>query len=410
MASGGGQGIFISACFVLLLMINEVKCEPLDAQRRQLANEAIFDVSKYNAKGDGKTDNAMALIKTWLAACQSHGPARVLIPRGNFVASEVVFTGPCNATKPITIDIQGNLSAKSDISAYSNQAWIMLERIDGVLVTGSGTIDGRGQNVWKYSTRSNAGARLPVSLVFMFVQNGRINNLKFVNSMGVHLKITDSKDVEVSKLTITAPDESPNTDGIVISSSSNVRVSNTIIGTGDDCVAIGHGTENIMVSGITCGPGHGLSVGSLGKRKDELSLKGITIRDSTLIGTTNGARIKTYHDSPKMEATNIIFDNLVMKGVSNPILIDQHYDSKNKRQQSNVRLSDIHFRNIRGTTASEVAIDINCSSSVPCQQVELANINLTPINSSITNVTATCSKANIIPRGQLIPHAPARCT
>ncbi|KAH6808496.1 hypothetical protein C2S51_029604 [Perilla frutescens var. frutescens] len=411
MASCGGRGIFILAFLVLLFIVmNKVQCQPLPSERRQLANEAIFDVSKFKAKGDGKTDNSQALIRTWLAACGSGGPAKVLIPRGgNFMSSEVVFTGPCNATKPITIEIQGTLSASNDISAYSQQAWIQIERVDGVIVTGGGTIDGRGAAVWKYSTRSNKGARLPVSIIFMAVQNTRIFNLKFLNSMGVHLKVTDSRDVDISQLTITAPDESPNTDGIHLSSSTNVKISSSVIGTGDDCVSIGEGTENILVSGVTCGPGHGLSIGSLGKRKDELSLKGITVRDSTLIGTTNGARIKTYHDSPTMEASNIIFENLVMKGVRNPILIDQHYDSSNRRKQSSVRLSDIHFRNIRGTTASPIAININCSSLVPCLKVELANINLTPFNSSITNITSSCSNANIIPRGQLIPAAPVRC-
>lgn len=95
-------------------------------------------------------------------------------------------------------------------------------------------------------------------MIFSSVKNVKINNLNFIDSMGVHLKVTDSKDVDVSKLTITAPDESPNTDGIHISSSSNVKVTGSIIGTGDDCVSIGHGTENILVAGVTCGPGHGL--------------------------------------------------------------------------------------------------------------------------------------------------------
>lgn len=73
-------------------------------------------------------------------------------------------------------------------------------------------------------------------------------------------------------------------------------------------------------------------MGSLGKREDETNVKGITIRNCTLSGTTNGARIKTYHDSPKIEATSIVFEDLVMNGVKNPILIDQHYDSKNRKQ------------------------------------------------------------------------------
>lgn len=59
MASGGGQGKLIGVCLVILLTINEARCQPAAANRRPVANEAVFDVTKYNAKGDGKTDNAM---------------------------------------------------------------------------------------------------------------------------------------------------------------------------------------------------------------------------------------------------------------------------------------------------------------------------------------------------------------
>lgn len=73
-------------------------------------------------------------------------------------------------------------------------------------------------------------------------------------------------------------------------------------------------------------------MGSLGKRPDETNLKGITIINCTLTRTTNGARIKTYHGSPLMEASSIYFQDLVMHQVENPIIIDQHYDSKRKRE------------------------------------------------------------------------------
>lgn len=79
-----------------------------------------------------------------------------------------------------------------------------------------------------------------------------------MDSKGVHLKVTDSNDITVSKIKITAPATSPNTDGIHISETININVTDSNIGTGDDCISVGHGTTNIFVNNIHCGPGHGI--------------------------------------------------------------------------------------------------------------------------------------------------------
>ncbi|KAK4441797.1 Exopolygalacturonase [Sesamum alatum] len=407
--SGGGRGT-VEACLVLgiacLLALSGVQCDLLHPHRR-LASEAVFDITKFEAVADGNTDNAIALIRAWKAACNSIGAAKLLIPRGQFVAGEVLFTGPCTANKPITIEIQGDLLAYDDPSAYTGGAWIMLEKVDGVVLKGGGTINGRGQQFWKYG-KSKDGPPLPVSFVFQTVNNARMSNLNFVDSMGFHIKVTDSNNTDIRNINIRAPGKSPNTDGIHLSSAINVNITDSIIGTGDDCVSIGHGTYNILVARIICGPGHGLSVGSLGKRPTETSLKGLTIINCTLVGTTNGARIKTYHASPRIQATHIYFQDIVMEKVKNPIVIDQHYDSKRRPEQSSVKLSDIHFRNIRGSTISKIPVKLNCSSIFPCEGVELANINLIPFG-PIGPLKSTCSSAKFFVKGKLNPPAPTAC-
>lgn len=101
-------------------------------------------------------------------------------------------------------------------------------------------------------------ARGGQSLVFQTVGNGTIHDLNFVNSMGFHTKVTDSHDIAVWNLTITAPGDSPNTDGMHISNTTNINVTDSVIGTGDDCVSIGPGCKNVLVTRIACGPGHGI--------------------------------------------------------------------------------------------------------------------------------------------------------
>ncbi|XP_073147782.1 exopolygalacturonase clone GBGE184-like isoform X1 [Henckelia pumila] len=396
-------------CLVLgmacLFPINGADSNAIGA-RRSLVGETVFDVMKFGAVADGRKDNSMALIRAWNAACRSAIPAKLLIPRGNFVAGEVVFKGPC--AKPIVIEIQGNLLASDDLSLYSGGAWLMIDEVIGVDVTGGGTINGRGQSFWQYGKGSKNGPSLPVSLVFQSVQYGTMHGLNFVNSMGFHTKVTDSSNVAFWNLKITAPGKSPNTDGLHISSSTNVNITDSIIGTGDDCVSVGHGNNNVLVARVFCGPGHGLSVGSLGKRPDETNLNKVTIINCTLTGTTNGARIKTYHASPRLIATGIYFQDLVMNQVKNPIIIDQHYDSKKKRQQSNVQLRDVHFRNIRGTTISAVPINLNCSSTCPCNDVELSNIYLAPFG-LVGPLRSTCFSAKFFAKGPVVPPGPSFC-
>ncbi|EPS59866.1 hypothetical protein M569_14940, partial [Genlisea aurea] len=343
-----------------------------------------------------------SVIKAFRAACSSRGSARVLIPRGrSFVVGEVLLVGPCTA-KPITIDIQGTLLAYEDLSVYMNGAWILVERVDGAVVTGGGTLNGRGMNTWQYHTKD--GPQLPVTLVFQTVTNSKINRLSFLYSMGFHIKITDSVNVGVRGVTVRAPRKSPNTDGIHLSNATDVDITDCKIGTGDDCISIGHGARNVLVARVRCGPGHGIRRAiQIFRRTNELNVNGVTVINCTMSGTSNGARIKTYaNTSPKLTASTIIFQDLIMNKVRNPVIIDQHYPSKRKGRPSSVKLTDIHFRNIKGTTISPLSIQLDCSPTNPCEGVELSNINLTPFG-QIGALTTSCSNARFFTKGYLNP-------
>jgi polygalacturonase len=98
------------------------------------------------------------------------------------------------------------------------------------------------------------------------------------------------------------------------------------ISTGDDCISIGQGNDNVDIARVQCGPGHGMSVGSLGRYAGEGDVTRVHVRDMTFTGTMNGVRIKTWENSPsKSHAAHMVFENMVMKDVQNPIIIDQKY-------------------------------------------------------------------------------------
>lgn len=95
-------------------------------------------------------------------------------------------------------------------------------------------------------------------MIFHRCNGLRLDGFTKINGPGSQILVLSTVDAVLTNLRVIAPGDSPNTDGIDISGSRNVQIRDTFIGTGDDCIAITAGSSNIRVSGITCGPGHGI--------------------------------------------------------------------------------------------------------------------------------------------------------
>lgn len=371
-----GYEIKVALVLGITLFSIGVQCGPIGSSRRELLGEPVFDVTQFGARGDGLADGSLAFMKAWNAACAVAGPATLRVPLGRFKVGKVVFQGPCKSN-PLNVQFQGTVAQTTDPSAMSgNEPAMLFNEVSNILFSGGGTIDGQGAALWKYNT--DGTNLLPISVQFSKAKFCTIENLKFLNAKGVHFKVTSSDNMLVQNLNINAPGDSPNTDGVVVSNSNKVIVTNCVIGTGDDCIAIGDTNNDIDVSKITCGPGHGLSIGSLGKRTNEGDVIKVKFSNCTLTETTNGLRIKTYRGSPSLKASNLVFQDIVMNSVKNPIIIDQQYNSEHAAAPSKVAISDVHYINVQGTTISPIPVNLNCSTMFPCQGVELRDINLLP--------------------------------
>ncbi|KAK8999890.1 hypothetical protein V6N11_082028 [Hibiscus sabdariffa] len=207
-----------------------------------------------------------------------------------------------------------------------------------------------------------------------------IQDITTRDSKQFHVNLLGCKNITLEKFSVRAPQDSPNTDGIHIGRSDGVNVIDSDIRTGDDCISIGDGTKHLDIKGVTCGPGHGISIGSLGKFENEEPVEGITASKCNLTDTTNGVRIKTWAGEYAGTASDIHFEDITVKNVSCPIIVDQKYCPSNKckmNEESNVKLSKISFKNIRGTAALPEVVKIICSGKFPCENVELADIDIT---------------------------------
>ncbi|KAK4572379.1 hypothetical protein RGQ29_030709 [Quercus rubra] len=347
----------------------------------------VFNVISYGAVGNGKTDDTNAFAKAWEAVCNANGITSLIIPKGKiFLLSPVQFKGPCKATK-VLVQVGGTIAASANLKTWTDkEKWIHFETVDGLVINGGGQIDGQG-SVWWNACSDKA-------LHFHNCNGLQLSNLRHLNSQKNHISISGCKGVKIDNLHISAPEDSPNTDGIDISTSSNIEVLNTVMETGDDCIAINAGSSNITISGVACGPGHGISIGSLGKNGAFETVEEVHVMNCTFKGTQNAARIKTWLGG-KGYARKISYENIQIINSQNPIIIDQNYNpnSLNANAQSAVEISNVTFRNVYGTSVDEIAIDLVCSDHFGCSNIVLNNID---IKSAIPGkqTTSRCNNAH----------------
>ncbi|KAH8480471.1 hypothetical protein H0E87_030660 [Populus deltoides] len=342
------------------------------ASTTQAQSNGVFDVTKYGA---GK-DITEALTTAWKSACASTKPSKVLIPSGTYWLRKVTLAGPCKAA--IKLQVDGILKAPVDPNKLSGGHWVNFIYVDQFTLSGRGTFDGQGKNIR-----------------FDYITNALVRDITTLDSKNFHVNVLGCRNLTFQHFTVRAPGDSVNTDGIHIGRSTGIYIIDSKISTGDDCISVGDGTEELHITGVTCGPGHGISVGSLGKYPNEKPVSGIFVKNCTISDTTNGVRIKSWPALYGGVASNMHFEDIVMNNVQNPVIIDQGYCPWNQcslKAPSKVKISDVSFKSIRGTSATPVVVRIACSSGFPCQKVKLANINLAyrgpggPAKSQCSNV------------------------
>ncbi|TYH79539.1 hypothetical protein ES332_D03G071500v1 [Gossypium tomentosum] len=200
------------------------------------------------------------------------------------------------------------------------------------------------------------------------------------DSKQFHVNVLGCKNITFKHFTVFAPGESPNTDGIHIGRLDRVNVLNTKIKTCDDCVSIRDGSKNLVINGVTCRLGHGISIGSHGLFKNEEPINGVIVKNCTMTHTSNGVRIKSWSGAKLDTCSNIHFEDITVTNVSFPIIIDQKYCPWNKckiNEESKVKLSNISFKNIHDTSALPEAVKIIYSTTLSCENVKLADIEIT---------------------------------
>ncbi|KAL5997935.1 hypothetical protein ACLOJK_008869 [Asimina triloba] len=347
------------------------------AQGRQ---SNYYNVVDLGAKADGRTDSTKAFLHAWAKACASSHPSTIHVPPGSYLLSQIVFAGPCR-NHAISIQLEGRLVPPSNYATVSTSShWLLFHTVRGVSIYG-GTLDGRGSGLWacKASQRSDCPEGV-ASLTFNNAEDIEISGLESINSQLYHIVINGCRNVVMNGVGARAPGNSPNTDGIHVQKSTGVKITRSVIKTGDDCISIGPGTQNLRIRNIACGPGHGISIGSLGKSLNEEGVQNVTVKSVVFTGTQNGLRIKAWPRPSNGFVKGVVFEHAIMRNVRNPIIIDQHYcigKHKCPPLNSGIKISHVTYRDIQGSSATVTAVKFDCSASNPCTGIQLKDVKLT---------------------------------
>ncbi len=264
-----------------------------------------FDITKFGAVADGKTDCTAAIAKA-IDACAEAGGGHVIIPAGEFLTGAIHLKSNVDLHLAATNSI---LKFSTDPNAYLPVVFTRFEGTElynlspliyalgqsNIAVTGAGTLDGQADEsnwlAWKNTSSRKqlvkmAEDNVPVEqrqfgvsnhlrpdfIEFNRCQNILIEGVKIRRSPMWELHPLLCTNVTVRGVDIFS--HGANNDGCDPESCRDVLIEKCIFDTGDDCIAIKSGrnadgrrvnvpSENLIIRDSTMRDGHGgVTIGS----------------------------------------------------------------------------------------------------------------------------------------------------
>jgi polygalacturonase len=460
------------------------------------------DPKNYGAVNDGKTDNTAA-IQAAIDHCAMGEGGIVPIAGGG-----VYVTGPIELRSHVLLRISAPTVLKNttDHTRYQPafigypfrfandpavsgtgpllpgkpEAMISAINVVDSGIIGDGTIDGSGADPAAAATSDNPGALswwqlaaaaktltsypgfpdIPTSnglprpwlVEFYNSKRIRIEGVLLTNSSMWDLGLRYDTDVDVDGLRVfnnaNDPTGAPNTDGVDLVGSTDVRLDGLDIDTGDDNVAMKSGLpgidpahpgiptfayymppynlpklplSHVHIAHSTFKRGHGMSVGS----ETVNGVNHIRAHDITFLGTDNGFRIKTGRDRGN-EIADMKIERLTMTDVTTPISLSEYYPTIPTATQGDItqpqipatqpHVHDIEISDVTATNPKTVRSVTTSGGLIiglpesPMLRVTLKRISISSANASGTfmrlrnAVQLTCSNVTVTP---LNPAAPS---
>eukprot|EP00897_Mesotaenium_endlicherianum_P001297 jgi/Mesen1/1195/ME000128S00170 len=364
----------------------------------------VLDLSDFGAVGDGETDNTRVFQNAVYAVSTvaEKGGGQLYVPPGKYLtgsfnltshmtlylARDAVILGIQNVSSWPVIAELPSYGRGRELPGPRHSSLIHGQNLTDVIITGeNGTLDGQGSYWWDLKRNGQLNYTRGSLIELLWSDKIIIANVTLKDSPFWAVHPTYCRDVAVASVTILAPADSPNTDGVNPDSSSEVLMQDLYIATGGEAVAIKSGwdeygiaygmpSKNITLknSVLRSSSSGGFAIGSeMSGGVTDVLIENVTIADSLM-----GIVVKTAAGRGGY-VSNILVTNVSMQNVGIAFRFcsnySEHADTKYDPSALPV-VQGLRIVDVVGTNVS-TAGELRGFAEAPFEGIELKNVRLT---------------------------------
>ena len=382
----------------------------------------IYDILTFGAKGDGVTDDAVAIQKA-IDRCSAEGGGVVLLPRNH-----VFLSGPVELKSNVELHLEATATLKANpnesiyqLSAFGENRgegmlWLWAKDAENISITGKGTIHGNGIAFMgaeledSYELKPLADQTFdprPHVLTLTNVRNLTIRDVTIKEGAYWTVHLIGCNEAVIDGINLLNNLKIRNGDGIDLDHSKNVRIANCHITSGDDCICLKNRREfeqygschdivvtNCVMSSRSCA----IKIGS----ENMDSIYNVMFDNCIIMGSNRGLGIQNRDEGT---VTDVVFSNIqldcklwsdVWWGKAEPIYVTSYPRANGNHKDANWRfpkgqiegkcgeVSRIFFNNITALSENGCFVGGDVPGKVKDIYFNNVRVKLTPDSRLLT--------------------------
>ena len=274
------------------------------------AQTSVYNV-KESIKKTGKDVLITKKLQALIDQCSAEGGGYVYFPAGDYLTGSLILKDH------VFLDLSpgATLWGSTDINHYTEAAkesLIYAFEANNIGIIGKGTLNGNGDFFWKGKERPYDRPRR--FMLFESSQNIRIRDITMLNSPNWNMELLRCDFAWIDGITMISDLNSPNSDGIDPTSSSNVFISNSYFELGDDVICP--------------------------KSRGTKPTENVVVENCVMVSDDSAIKLGTRSEAP---IRNLTFNNIIIRNTQYGIA----FFAKDGGTFENIRFSNITIESVR---------------------------------------------------------------